>query len=233
MSSRAIIFAMDAIRECLSIDLYERYKSILGNFNTNQRMTFEVTYMRRFIEYARAEDFIRSIAPSQSFDDNGQERASILWDRINEPRSSTTSARLTSFDAFDIEEFIAISSHVVHAKGSEPLPPNTMPNSAKPVKASYQNIRDVLLFCDHLRPEAGKAVVDDRIRKFTTLKLQGHIYRGAESRSNRGSYIQALWMGNTSDQPVTYPAKSCIPSNMRPSWQADQPDIPSHLFAGT
>ncbi|KAL1936825.1 hypothetical protein VTP01DRAFT_959 [Rhizomucor pusillus] len=27
-------------------------------------MTFEVTYMKRFIEYARAEDFIRSIAPS-------------------------------------------------------------------------------------------------------------------------------------------------------------------------
>lgn len=124
-------------------------------------------------------------------------------DCINEPRSSTTSARLTSLDVFDIEEFIAISSQVVHAKGSEPLPPNTMPNSAKPVRMSrdhysllvefynvaYQNDRDVLLFCDHLRPEAGKTVVDDRIRKFTTLKLQGHIYRGAESRSNRGSYI--------------------------------------------
>ncbi|KAL1927706.1 hypothetical protein VTP01DRAFT_3527 [Rhizomucor pusillus] len=110
---------------------YERYNGILVNFNTNQRMTFEVTYMKRFIEYARAEDFIRSIAPSHSFDDNGQERASILWDLINEPRSSTTLARLTSFDAFEDESLhcllpvqriyspVAITKHVSRRRNAQ------------------------------------------------------------------------------------------------------------------
>ncbi|KAL1931076.1 hypothetical protein VTP01DRAFT_10213 [Rhizomucor pusillus] len=182
---------------------YERYNGFLGNFNTNQQ------------------DFIRSIAPSHSFEQNNHNRASIPWDLINELSNSTTSARLTLFHAFDIEEFIAISSQVVYARGSEPLPPNTVPKSAKPVRMSrghyslrvefynvpYQNDKDVLPFCNHLRAEAGKTVVDDWMRTFTMLKLQRHIHRGAESRSNRGSYIQALWMGNTSDQPVAYPAK--------------------------
>ena len=77
---------------------FERYNGLLGNIDSNKKGSFEVTFVKRFIQSVQVGDYIRSIAPQL------ERRQSNFLDTLREsPGTTTTTIRLSSADAFNIE----------------------------------------------------------------------------------------------------------------------------------
>lgn len=71
-------------------------------------------------------------------------------------------------------------------------------------RVAYSN---KLLLCDTLNPIPGHIPVSSTIRKFSTIRLHGNLYRSAESGSKRGSHIQALFLKSNSEKPAAFPGE--------------------------
>lgn len=83
---------------------------------------------------------------------------------VHNPPTSTTAARLSSSDAFDIDEFISTSEIIVNTVGFEPLPLNAVPHDKETLLMSriHYNLLlefyrvaykdgDGTKFCDYLQ----------------------------------------------------------------------------------
>lgn len=164
--------------------------------------------MKKFLERVHAGDYIQHIS-SPLLDEHSR----FLWDVAKNQRSTTTSSRLSSPDAFNIEEYLQTSEQLAAAIGSKPLLPSAVANKAKPTmmaQAHYTNLIEYYRstyteqrFTSYLEPRAGHKSVSRRIAKFTALKLHEHLYRCAEAASKRGSYMQALFE-DKNGEPTAY-----------------------------
>ena len=120
---------------------FEWYNGILGNITTNRKGAFERTFTKRFLKQTGASDYRNTlIAPHI---DSGQKDFLGLTNNL-----STTAAavRLNIIESFDIGNYIRNSISVHYATGSEPLPPNTIPNfTTSPITRLTSNVYDALV----------------------------------------------------------------------------------------
>ncbi|KAI9482617.1 hypothetical protein BDB00DRAFT_792993 [Zychaea mexicana] len=60
------------------------------------------------------------------------EDTAFQMDMVSNPPTTTTTNRLSSADAFDIDDFVLLSTQIVNATGAEPLPPSALPDKLRP-----------------------------------------------------------------------------------------------------
>ena len=200
---------------------FERYNGLLGSIETNHKDSFELTFMKRFVELTLSTTFINSSASQNLL--NVQQRE-FLTAVVNTPPSSTINTRLNSADAFNIAEFTLSSTQIRIATGSEALPPNTIASRLRPYDldksadyyaalVEYYNITygdpdtEESVVCGYMNRQHGCQVVSPKIDKFLKLSLQGYQYQCVEGRVVRGSYIQALFTQSSNEDPSAFPGQ--------------------------
>lgn len=131
----------------------------------------------------------------------------------------TTSARLTSSDAFNIAEFIQQSELLVDSTGSEPVPAGSLPERLEVTDLSDRYYELLVEFYKkmayptqsfarfHEVVPVAAVTVSNEIEKFYTLTLRGQLYRSAQARTQRGSHIQALFLDERSSEVRAYPGQ--------------------------
>lgn len=192
---------------------FERYNGLLGSIESNRKGAFEATSMKRFLELTHAADYVQRVSSHLA-----PEQSAFLLDLVNNPPTSTTTARLASADAFNVDEYIQTSTAIRHASGAEPLPPGALIGKTKGVRMPREHYKALLEIYkvaygeyqsegDYQDPKPGQAIVQLYITMFNTLRLQGHTYRSVAGQSNRGSFIQALYEESVSGVPAAYPGQ--------------------------
>lgn len=190
---------------------FERYNGLLGNIDSNKKGSFEITFVKRFLELAHTTDFIEDVAQ-----DLDEADGRFLQEILKEPPTATKAHRLASLDAFDIDDFIHASTQIVEAIGSAALPPSTLPAMLKSVRMASSHYRLILeyyrnvygnsatRFDDFVEPEEGSTVVQPFIKKFTKFKLDGHTFHSREAQSGLGSHVQASYFLRYGNEPHAY-----------------------------
>lgn len=136
--------------------------------------------MKRSMELTHAAHYIQQVCLSLSAD-----QSTFLVDLVSHPPTSTTTATLTSADAFDIDKYVQNSTQIRHATGSEPLPPETGTGKPKRIRMTRPQYEALLEFYkvaygrnqsveDYRDPKLGQKVVQPNIEMFASLRLQGN-----------------------------------------------------------
>ncbi|KAI9243078.1 hypothetical protein BDA99DRAFT_566901 [Phascolomyces articulosus] len=169
---------------------FERYNGILGSIDTNNKGTFEVTVLNRFLESVHLTDYVRRLAPSM-----GGEETLFLHELANNTGTTTTTAQLESADAMDIEEVVKDPQYMMDATGLEPILESTIldknPKTLFMSRVHYQYLLEYYQNWEN--------------RKFTMLKLHGQKYQSLEAATSRGSHIQAMFWDST-EENINNPA---------------------------
>lgn len=128
-------------------------------------------------------------------------------------------ARLISADViFDSDQFIKMSVQVRHATVSEQLPLEAIGemrmSATKLSQEHYSLLQEFYTIsypdsriCDYMHRREGYTSVGPAIRKFLKYKVQGDVYRCAESISQRGSFVQALFQSPNGDDVQAWPGQ--------------------------
>lgn len=195
---------------------FERYNGILGSIATNRKGAFERTFTKRFLEQTSASDYINTFITPHINDDQND----FLLGLGNNLSTTAAVTRLNTIENFDISDYIRNSVSVRHATGSEPLPPNTIPNfTAPPTTKLTANIYNALV--EFYKVAYGEENADHHLQQsflnqnsvlpyvyvFKDVKFHGYRYRSVASQSIRGSYIQALYLEYGNDEPAAYPGQ--------------------------
>ncbi|KAI7847558.1 hypothetical protein BDC45DRAFT_451664 [Circinella umbellata] len=168
---------------------YERYNGYLKDIDTNQKDSFEMTFMKRFLQKTGARDFVRSFES--------------LFHHHFDPHE---------FYALPID--ISRASHVTR---SEPLPPDAYPLSYGPTAFMPERLYNFLLdfyrvvYGDHLvhytNAGEGRLFVSNQYNKMKPITMMDQNYRSVEARSRRGAYAQVLFHADDRDEAMAWPCE--------------------------
>ncbi|KAI9243142.1 hypothetical protein BDA99DRAFT_566852 [Phascolomyces articulosus] len=150
---------------------------MLGSIDTNNKGTFEVTAVNHFLESIHLADYVRRLELEM-----GEDEVSFLYSLAKSPGTITTTARLASSDAMDIEEIVKNPEDILRAIGQESIP-----------EMRYsENFCDE--FAENYHPDNIR--VASKIKKFTRVKIHSQTYCSVEVASAQGSYIHALFVAS-------------------------------------
>ncbi|KAI9243221.1 hypothetical protein BDA99DRAFT_566791 [Phascolomyces articulosus] len=147
---------------------FKQYNGMLGSIDMNNKGTFEVTVVNRFLKSMHLSDYVRRLEPKI-----GEAEVAFLHQLAKSP-SATTSARLASSDAINIEEIMKDPEDMVSTTGMETLLDSVLQGSSKSV---------------NMAPDYYQCLVD-YYRELYNEKI-------LEAASICSSHIQALFVAST------------------------------------
>ncbi|KAG2227270.1 hypothetical protein INT45_008514 [Circinella minor] len=194
---------------------YERYNGYLKDIDTNQKDSFEMTFMKRFLQKIGARNFIRSF---ESLFHHHQHHLRFLNRFLDlvQPIPQTVNA---IHNRFDPHEFYSLATDTTRCRvtESEPLPPDTYPLSYGRTAFMPEGLYNFLLgfyrvvYGDHLvhYTSAGEGCrfVSNQYNKIKTITLMDQNYRSVEARSRRGAYAQVLFHADDCDEAMAWPCE--------------------------
>ncbi|OAD66761.1 hypothetical protein PHYBLDRAFT_152031 [Phycomyces blakesleeanus NRRL 1555(-)] len=190
---------------------FERYNGLLKKIDTNRKDGFEATYIKTFINDAYKGNYMRKVLICPS-----------LVPFIPLLQKLTSSATTTAnYDSYASYAFYASLSHQnfrlqqfvniflcpsPSTKGNKPLPLSSFPlRSLNALTMSDINYPQLLHFYQLVYANPGIVsyrntslcpyFVDNQITKLKSINLLGQIYKGKNSCENRGSFVQAMFLG--------------------------------------
>ncbi|KAG2192672.1 hypothetical protein INT47_009242 [Mucor saturninus] len=191
---------------------FERYNGLLKKIDTNRRDGFESTFMKTFVEDMYKGDYVQKMlsCPNQaSF-------RPLLSKLTSSSTTATSSSAPLSHTPFILQLFVRASlKPEFPIKGNEPLPLSAFPLLVR--KPSVMDDTDYLQLLEYYRLSYGipslqhyhqatssGIFVDNHITKIKSINLLGQTYKGKNGSVDRGSFIQALFLGRVGDPPRAY-----------------------------
>ena len=199
---------------------FERCNGYLGSFNNNHR-NVELTFMKRFWEASRLKinstNMFNKIVESSASSSNSISLLNGFKDYMDEhifdPDSHLSRVRKQEEDGYDSIKMLDYSSSFdVNITGSEPLPFVTVPDLsnnriAKRVDMSPLHFKCLTDFYEDTYELDQPILVSKVIKKFSTIRLHGKVYNSAESRTQKGTNIQFLFLSQYGTAPEAWPGK--------------------------
>ena len=195
---------------------FERYNGYLKEIDTNQKDSFEATFMKRFLQKTGARDFVRSFEALFQDHQHHFNFLNYFLDLV-QPIPNTVNV---IHHQFDPHSFFALSTNIQHAAlvtGSEPLPPDThplnygreiyMPEQLYSFLLQFYNLVYGQHFVHFTQAGDGQQFVSNRYWKMNTIKMMGQTYRSTESRSRRGAHVQVLFHADDRGEAMAWPCE--------------------------
>ncbi|KAG2209024.1 hypothetical protein INT45_008885 [Circinella minor] len=178
---------------------FERYNGFMKDAETNQKDSFELTFMKRFIEKTGALDFIRTRISSRLVG-RPQELEVLL--KIAGQSHTPYHQNQAQYNPLIFNQLS--SDPTIDVIGSEPLPADTLLSMTEGQKTRF-NGQSYELLLEHyqqhydgvysiLQQTPGRICCYNEVEKFRSIEIFGQQYRSSSSKSIRGSHIQALFL---------------------------------------
>ncbi|KAG2216479.1 hypothetical protein INT45_014039 [Circinella minor] len=178
---------------------FERYNGFMKDAETNQKDSFELTFMKRFIEKTGALDFIRTRI-SSCLAGRPQELEVLL--KIAGQSHTPYQQNQAQYNPLIFNQLS--SDPTIDVIGSEPLPADTLLSMTEGQKTRF-NEQSYELLLQHyqqhydgvysiLQQTPGRICCYNEVEKFRSIEIFGQQYWSALSKSIRGSHIQALFL---------------------------------------
>ena len=217
--------------------LYKQYNGYLKDIDTNQKDSFEMTFMRRFLQKTGARDFVWSF---EALFHNRQHHSHFLNCFLDLLQPIPQAVNIIHRQ-FNPHESYALSTNIRNAAsvtGSELLPPDAYPLNCGSKTFMPERLYNFLLsfyrdvYGDHLvhytNAGEGRLFVGNRYCKMKTITLMDQNYHSVEARSRRGAHAQVLFHVDDRDAAMAWPCE--IQFFFRHLQVVD--DIPTeHVFA--
>ncbi|OAD80861.1 hypothetical protein PHYBLDRAFT_161500 [Phycomyces blakesleeanus NRRL 1555(-)] len=194
---------------------FKRYNGLLKKIDTNQKDRFKTTYMKTFINDAYKSDYVQKVLTCPSLVPFIPLLQKLTF-------SATTTANYDSYASyasyafcaslsrqnFRLQQFVNISlCPSPSTKDNKPLPLSSVPlRSLNASTMSDIDYSQLLHFYQLVYANPGIVsyhnaslcpyFVDNQITKLKSINLLGQIYKGKNSSRNRGSFIQAMFLGS-------------------------------------
>lgn len=199
---------------------FERCNGYLGSFNTNNR-NVELTFMKKFWEVSRLKS--NSIGMmTRIFNSSSSSAASnfllgdfmdYLDDHIFDRDIHSTRIRKNREEGYDpIVSFNYATDFATNVTGSEPLPFGTVPDLknrilVKKVDMAHEHYQSLKEFYKDTYGFDEDMFVSKTAEKFSSVRLHGKTYNCAESRSEKGTNVQCLFLSQIRAVPEAWPGK--------------------------
>ncbi|KAG1443667.1 hypothetical protein G6F56_010589 [Rhizopus delemar] len=183
---------------------FERFNGDIKKIRVNHKSSFEVTYMKKFLQVVHFGDYVRSL-PMEI------QQNSIMMGVLNKLTHDTSSfTPLASNHNFDFSAFVSasISDHRGF-NGSEVLPPSTyLSMEGKASKYMMQGAeygalldfykgvymdRGLLDAFDFSYFDQMSTTVIPAVSRYADIDILGQVYRSKDSNASCGCYIQVLF----------------------------------------
>ncbi|KAG1447243.1 hypothetical protein G6F56_009321 [Rhizopus delemar] len=181
---------------------FERLNGDIKKMSVNYKSSFEVTYMRKFLQTVHYGDYIRNLPPSIKQYSLMMKMVEYLSPMASDPLAAKSDA---SISLFDFNTFVSAPYSNDLITDGESLPPNTIFSSQSKYTLTKEEYNALVSFYDQVYPsrvfsnaldfdyfQFGSTIIVPEVYQFASIQLLGQTYTSKKSRTSHGSYIEIM-----------------------------------------